>query len=310
MRRRIKQKGKSSFSFVIVPPSGNKTWTFRVKKWAAYGTIIGVIMFFLILGISIFTLSNFGSKLIQFNIIKKHTTQQKAQFLTIEKEIEELKNNVQVIIEQEEDIQEALGQPSKRKKKDKISQKFIKEFKLITAKKSTIDKRIECLRKYINRTQPSIAKLTKKVDQYQHRFASTPSIWPVYGYILSKFGWRTHPITRKRAMHRGIDIPAWYGAPIRVTGDGVVKYAGWSGTFGYVVIVDHGFGYRTIYAHSSQVLVHKYQTVKKGQVIAQVGNSGFSTGPHLHYEVRKWNIATNPQPYLNLDMFTASTRIW
>ena len=103
---------------------------------------------------------------------------------------------------------------------------------------------------------------------------------------------------------------AWIGAPIHATADGVIEYAGWSGTFGNVVVIDHDFGYRTIYAHCSQLLVKKYELVKKGQVIAQVGTTGISTGPHLHYEVRRWRKALNPIAYLDLDMFTASTEVW
>jgi murein DD-endopeptidase MepM/ murein hydrolase activator NlpD len=74
--------------------------------------------------------------------------------------------------------------------------------------------------------------------------------------------------------------------------------------------MDHEFGYRTIYAHCSQIIARKNELVKKGQVIAQVGSTGLSTGPHLHFEIRKWRKAISPMPYLDLDMFTASTRIW
>lgn len=111
-------------------------------------------------------------------------------------------------------------------------------------------------------------------------------------------------------MHKGIDIPSWRGAPIKSTADGVVSYAGWSGTFGNVVVIKHRYGFRTIYAHCTQLLVSKGAVVKKGDVIAQVGSTGLSTGSHVHYEVMRWNRSVSPKPYLDVDMFTASTKLW
>tara|TARA_B100001989_G_C24508413_1_gene448986 strand:- start:396 stop:779 length:384 start_codon:yes stop_codon:yes gene_type:complete len=127
---------------------------------------------------------------------------------------------------------------------------------------------------------------------------------------MSRYGWRTHPISGKKRFHAGIDIASWNGAPIHVTADGMVEYAGWSKTFGYVVVVDHNYGVRTIYAHCSKLLVKKNQLVRKGQVIAQVGSTGLSTGDHLHYEIRKRRDHLNPIAFLDLDMFTAQQRIW
>ena len=104
-----------------------------------------------------------------------------------------------------------------------------------------------------------------------------PNNMPVEGIVTKGLG-------NLHSNHKGIDIASWAGAPIQVTADGLIEYAGWSRTFGYVVVVDHNYGYRTIYAHCSQILVNKREFVKKGQVIAQVGSTGLSTGPHLHYE--------------------------
>jgi murein DD-endopeptidase MepM/ murein hydrolase activator NlpD len=144
----------------------------------------------------------------------------------------------------------------------------------------------------------------------KRRFDFTPSISPLYGTRMSRYGWRTHPILGSFRFHKGIDISASTGAPIRCTANGVVEFAGVSGAFGNVVVVQHGYGYRTVYAHCSRLLVNHGDSVKKGQVIALVGSTGMSTGPHLHYEVRKWQNSLNPQQFLNLDMFTARDRVW
>ncbi len=125
-------------------------------------------------------------------------------------------------------------------------------------------------------------------------------IWPLvrFGRISSGFGYRFHPILRRRQWHSGIDLTAGYGTPIRAARSGKVVSCGWNGGFGKVVVLRHDMGFRTVYGHCCKILVRKNQYVKKGQVIASVGNTGQSTGPHLHFEVRKNGRAVNPLRYL------------
>lgn len=118
--------------------------------------------------------------------------------------------------------------------------------------------------------------------------------WPVMGKINSPFGWRRHPITKRRSFHTGIDIKARTGILIRAAKAGKVAYSGWMGGYGRVVVINHGGGYSTLYAHCSKLLVRKGTKVAAGKVIAKVGSSGRTTGPHLHFEVRKNNKAINP----------------
>lgn len=128
--------------------------------------------------------------------------------------------------------------------------------------------------------------------------ATGTHIWPAAGPITSPFGWRTHPIFGTQRFHSGIDIGADYGEPIRATDGGIVIYADWMGGYGKAVIIDHGAGISTLYAHSSELLVGEGQRVYKGQVIARIGSTGYSTGPHLHYEVRQNGSPVSPLSYL------------
>ena len=112
-------------------------------------------------------------------------------------------------------------------------------------------------------------------DQYKSWFDETPSIWPVYGYIRSGYGWRTHPLRRKRQFHKGIDIPAWIGAPVQATADGYVEFAGYGGGYGWMIVISHKFGYKTIYAHLPEIEVTQSTRVFKGQIIGKIGNSGY-----------------------------------
>ena len=125
-----------------------------------------------------------------------------------------------------------------------------------------------------------------------------PALRPVIkGRVSSKFGNRPHPLLKIRRHHDGIDISAKRGTPIYATADGVVKFANKNGGYGNMVIVDHKYGYQTRYGHMNKILARKGQTVKRGEKIGEVGNTGLSTAPHLHYEVRFKGEPINPDAY-------------
>ncbi|MBQ6773258.1 MAG: peptidoglycan DD-metalloendopeptidase family protein [Synergistaceae bacterium] len=123
--------------------------------------------------------------------------------------------------------------------------------------------------------------------------------WPIMGRINSPFGWRQHPLTKRRDFHTGIDIKASRGDPIKGAGAGRVVYSGWMGGYGKVIVLEHRNGQSTLYAHCSTLLVGKGANVTSGQLIAKVGTTGRSTGPHLHFEVRNGNSPVNPIKYLS-----------
>lgn len=125
-----------------------------------------------------------------------------------------------------------------------------------------------------------------------------PSLVPTQGLISSTFGARTNPFTDLPDFHEGLDISADIGTPVVATADGVVTFAGFRGNFGRVVEIAHEYGFSTVFGHLDQILVNQDQHVHRGQRIGLVGNSGNSTGPHLHYEVHVNDQPVNPKPYL------------
>ncbi len=125
-----------------------------------------------------------------------------------------------------------------------------------------------------------------------------PLIVPCDGRVTSDFGMRRHPIARRRKMHTGIDIAAPWGTPIYATGKGTVSYAGWKRGYGRVVKIDHGFGYETLYAHCTKLLVKEGDEVERGHNIALMGSTGRSTGSHVHYEVIIDNETVDPNDYM------------
>jgi murein DD-endopeptidase MepM/ murein hydrolase activator NlpD len=122
--------------------------------------------------------------------------------------------------------------------------------------------------------------------------------WPLYGSLRSPFGYRRHPIHRTYLMHTGLDISGGMGAPIRAADGGRIIYAGWRGGYGKVVMIYHGGNLVTLYGHMSGYAVGNGQNVSKGQVIGYVGSTGYSTGPHLHFETRVNGVPVNPMSYL------------
>ena len=122
--------------------------------------------------------------------------------------------------------------------------------------------------------------------------------WPVSGPVVSPYGYRIHPILGYRKLHTGIDIAVGYGVPIHSSAAGTVIYASWMGGYGNVIIVDHGDGLSTLYAHQSSLAVGNGAQVARGQTVGYVGSTGFSTGPHLHFEVRVNGNPVDPMGYL------------
>jgi murein DD-endopeptidase MepM/ murein hydrolase activator NlpD len=128
--------------------------------------------------------------------------------------------------------------------------------------------------------------------------STVPSIWPTQGGVSSPFGYRMHPILGYARFHSGMDICASYGQPIVATASGRCTSAGWMSGYGIAVTIEHGGGLSTLYGHCSSVSVSPGQMVQQGQLIANVGSTGMSTGPHCHYEVRVHGNPVNPAPYL------------
>jgi len=149
------------------------------------------------------------------------------------------------------------------------------------------------------RQETSLQMLIEYFEDKRSLYASTPSIWPVRGWVTSPFGPRTSPFTGIPAFHEGIDIAAQTGTPIIAPADGIVIKAEFSPGYGNMVEISHGYGIKTIYGHNSRLNVKAGQQVRRGDVISYVGDTGSSTGPHLHYEVRLNGLPVNPVKYLN-----------
>lgn len=217
----------------------------------------------------------------------------------IEREKSQIEHNKQMLETQQSEYNTIKANYEKKKiilyntkaLKDEAASKLTEEEK-------SLSEQIDEYRNQILAVEAEIAQVTKANIDTQ--YIGGEMAWPVPGYtrITSNYGMRTHPITGIYKLHTGVDLGAPMGANFIAANDGVVTKAGYNGAYGNMVIIDHGGGISTLYAHGSEILVTVGQTVKKGDSILKVGSTGYSTGAHAHFEVRVNGQPVNPLPYI------------
>jgi murein DD-endopeptidase MepM/ murein hydrolase activator NlpD len=148
-------------------------------------------------------------------------------------------------------------------------------------------------------TEASLSRLQLYLYARGAIMAATPSLLPIHGWLSSPFGYRWHPIYGRYKRHTGIDIAAEPGTPVRAPADGFVIFSGQKEGYGKVVVIDHGYGIHTLFAHNAKLYINSGVRVKRGEMISEVGSTGHSTGPHLHYEVRKNGVPVNPLTFIS-----------
>ncbi|NVO00564.1 MAG: M23 family metallopeptidase [Geobacteraceae bacterium] len=166
----------------------------------------------------------------------------------------------------------------------------------ISSEDGSID--TDLLKKEIQSSMNAVEEIKKYLAKEQNVYMTSPSGWPAPGRISSGFGMREHPKYGGRRLHTGIDITMPNGTPLHATADGVVSFADRSGGNGNIVVIEHGHGMTSVYAHNSKNSVKPGQAVKRGEIIAYSGSTGISTGPHVHYEIWRNGQSVNPAPYL------------
>lgn len=168
---------------------------------------------------------------------------------------------------------------------------------------SFLDERVQSLQSAGQSTEVDLSKLYVYLMAQSAIISATPSLLPIAGWITSPFGYRRHPYDGALRLHSGVDIAADPGTPVRVPAPGTVIFAGYREGYGKVVVVNHGYSINTLFAHLSKTFVNSGDKLKRGETIAEVGNTGHSTGPHLHYEIRKNGIPVNPNAFLSQSRF-------
>jgi murein DD-endopeptidase MepM/ murein hydrolase activator NlpD len=243
----------------------------------------------------------------ELNQLRKETQAQKSQIHffssrieTIEKQLSKLKDfdkRIRIIANlekgQEPSAFMGMGGPSPSDIRDKMRSEKDEQ---ALARQMKAD--VERLQSETLAQELSLSELAKQLEVKKDVLAHTPSIWPVTGWVTSAFGFRTNPFTGLTQMHEGLDISNRTGTSIIAPADGIVSDIGADNAYGKILIISHGFGITSRYGHLSKVNVKVGQRVSRGDKIAEVGMTGKTTGPHLHYEVRMSGIPVNPARYI------------
>jgi murein DD-endopeptidase MepM/ murein hydrolase activator NlpD len=297
--RKFKCLYKEKFTFIIVPHNGKNTKQFKLNKLLIYSSLTLITSASIFFITATFYLFNENTLLVETLQIKNDeinnlniiTDQQKA-------EIEELKNTSKMVMDKlsqlyalENKVRNMVGLKNVAKENNllKVSRSFDRTNSYIDGSgfysDLTNDKSVDEITNLIDLQKDNYDNFIKELEKQLKYLECRPDKWPVSGRITSKFAYRIHPISGKRQFHDGLDIANDSGTKIVAAGSGIVTYSGWNGGYGRVIIISHGYGYKSVYAHNRKNLVAVGERVKKGQVIAELGNTGRSTGPHLHFEV-------------------------
>jgi murein DD-endopeptidase MepM/ murein hydrolase activator NlpD len=157
---------------------------------------------------------------------------------------------------------------------------------------------MELLKKQVREAMETVSEIKHYIREQRDVYFATPAGWPVEGAVSSPFGNREHPKSGQVAFHSGVDIRVPHGTQVKATADGIASYAGWTPGSGNTVVLEHGQGFSTVYAHNTQNLVKLGQRLKRGDTIARSGATGITTGPHVHYEIWKDGRHVNPITFL------------
>lgn len=301
----LNQKGKEKVTVMLIPTSHDQIKTFQFSHYALFFSIALILVLITINTILILDRSTLTE---EFKLLKAEKTLHDQELETYELQVKRMQANVDQLKPQISRMM-YLAQNDKKKVFDLwgLGGAVLPQAEAqtnagtdLSEKDSALALRMRKLDQDFRTTKGVIGKMNEYISTQKEVFDKLPILWPIPegGYVSSEFGWREHPLRKRKEYHLGLDIAIYAGAPIVATAEGTVLSAGFNAELGYYVIVQHAYGFSTRYAHCSRLKAAVGQRVRRGQTIAYVGNSGLATGYHLHYEVRIGNSAVDPWPYI------------
>ncbi len=276
--RKILKKASQSITIMIIPHTSKTPFNIKLPVF--------VVILFMVCICSGVTYIFMGMK------EKAEYYRMKEKLEAYSKEFKDLQSTLGNLKENEKELKRLLSYNSK--------EEVIKNYSSdkISDKEDELDF-IE-LKKEIAKTVDSVESIKKYMAKQKDIYKATPKGLPVSGNISSRFGQRIHPIDNREHFHNGVDVTTKAGTPVKATADGFVSFSGYYGGYGNVVVIEHGFGFSTLYAHNSRNVVTVGQHVKRGDVIAYIGSTGNAQSSHVHYSVFK-----NGKPLDPLKIFKA-----
>ena len=298
---------KNYYSILFFPIKASKVKKIKVSPFLARLMVVSLIMGVTALGFVIYDYTNIKLNSADLNSVLEENRLQKIHIQSFANKIDSLESQIARLKQFDKKLRVIanLEKPGTTDQTLGIGGSLGKDHNSYTVferKQDMLIKRmhsdLEQLSAETSLQEHSLQELYEFLQDQRSLLASTPSLWPTRGWVTSGFGYRKSPFTGLKEFHKGIDIATRMHTPIIAPADGIVTYVGREGGFGKLMVVNHGYGIVTRYAHLSKSFKKARQKVKRGEKIAAVGNTGRSTGPHLHYEIRVSGVPVNPKNYL------------
>lgn len=294
--------GSSRLTMIIIPQSQEKTIRFSVSKTTLRVAALLVLLFVVVsAGIA----AVYGAKQADYNkleAIKEDSLRKDQTIELLDQQIKAIEQQQERLLSKQADIKKMMGVQEDVPVTTESSGggkggSGPTRDALVTGEDSYL--MAQQIKNQLDLQEKELDELLAKVNNDKAYFRSLPNQWPTSGEISSYYGWRKSPFGgRSESFHDGIDIANDSGTEVCAAADGQVVFAGWQPVYGRTILIEHGHGFTTKYAHNSALLVEEGDRVKKGQVIARMGTTGRSTGPHLHFSIMKWDQTLDPLIYL------------
>lgn len=294
--------GSSRLTMIIIPQSQEKTIRFSVSKTTLRVAALLVVLFVVVsAGIA----ALYGTKQADYNkleAIKEDSLRKDQTIELLDQQIKAIEQQQERLLSKQADIKKMMGVQEDVPVTTESSGggkggSGPTRDALVTGEDSYL--MAQQIKNQLDLQEKELDELLAKVNNDKAYFRSLPNQWPTSGEISSYYGWRKSPFGgRSESFHDGIDIANDSGTKVCAAADGQVVFAGWQPVYGRTILIEHGHGFATKYAHNSALLVEEGDRVKKGQVIARMGTTGRSTGPHLHFSIMKWDQTLDPLIYL------------
>lgn len=287
---------KKHYTVLIIPDGANQVRRLEVRRRLLQTLLTCSILLVIALAAFSFDYVRLHFDRDELTQLRNENREQKLAIARFDAEIETLQADVEVLVQNDamvralakidppaEDAMSGIGGPSPQGDDGEMSE---------------LQREIDTLRRQIDLRRFSQEEIQGFLNDQHSLLAAKPTGWPTQGWLTSLFGYRNDPFTGKRKMHEGLDIAGRTGTSILATADGIVSRAGNAPGYGKLVVIDHGYGFQTYYGHNSKLFVQAGQRVKRGEKVAALGSTGSSTGPHVHYEIRRNGVPINPRKYL------------
>ncbi len=295
---------KKEFTFVVIPPKTSKVIRLKLPRGLLIATLAAVLAFAVAGAVSIYQYYHLHRELAAYEELKSDYLRQQVSIRKVSNKVESFKDQIDRLRELDyklrliTDLEVERPGPSiygiggfmESGDQERLSEADLDGMDLLTL----LNRDLARLEKMARYQEESFNNLKAFLVDQKDLLQRSPYRWPVRGFLSSGFGPRVDPFTGLSRQHQGVDIVAPKGSTVAAPADGIVTYTGVDPTLGNMLVIDHGYGVITRYGHNDANLVREGQRVKRGDPVANVGTTGKSTGPHLHYEIRINDVAVNP----------------